>query len=203
VERKDTPMEKSLFLLGGVAWINLANTIYLDQNKKKDLLQDTVATLKWLEANELLREIDQKHLKKPNAIQELAEVLRLLRQTFREIIHEIVQTATLFEQVTEQLEKWVGNLSIVPKLTKIDQKLSLQYEGATTTDHVCYQLITSLIQTLNRISFDRIRKCEHEECILYFADTSKGGKRRWCSMEYCGNRQKAAKFYEKKKKKKV
>ena len=46
---------------------------------------------------------------------------------------------------------------------------------------------------------DYLRKCERTECILYFYDTTKNHKRRWCSMAVCGNRAKAAKFYEKKK----
>lgn len=46
---------------------------------------------------------------------------------------------------------------------------------------------------------DYLRKCERTECILYFYDTTKNHKRRWCSMAICGNRAKAAKFYEKKK----
>lgn len=44
-----------------------------------------------------------------------------------------------------------------------------------------------------------LRKCEREECILYFYDTTKNHRRRWCSMAICGNRAKAAKFYHKKK----
>ncbi|MFL1429157.1 MULTISPECIES: CGNR zinc finger domain-containing protein [unclassified Nocardiopsis] len=39
---------------------------------------------------------------------------------------------------------------------------------------------------------DRIRRCGHPDCVLYFFDTSKNGTRRWCSMAGCGNRAKAA-----------
>ena len=39
---------------------------------------------------------------------------------------------------------------------------------------------------------DRLRRCEHPGCVMLFIDTSKNGKRRWCSMETCGNREKAA-----------
>lgn len=42
---------------------------------------------------------------------------------------------------------------------------------------------------------DRLRSCEHEDCTLWFLDTSKGGRRRWCSMESCGNRAKARRHY--------
>ncbi|MFM9369269.1 CGNR zinc finger domain-containing protein [Streptomyces sp. Da 82-17] len=37
---------------------------------------------------------------------------------------------------------------------------------------------------------DRIRVCGAENCALIFADTSRAGRRRWCSMERCGNRNK-------------
>lgn len=36
----------------------------------------------------------------------------------------------------------------------------------------------------------RLRHCEGEGCSLAFYDTSRNGKRRWCSMEICGNRHK-------------
>ncbi|MDE3720434.1 CGNR zinc finger domain-containing protein [Nocardiopsis sp. N85] len=42
---------------------------------------------------------------------------------------------------------------------------------------------------------DRIRRCAHPDCVLYFYDTSKNGTRRWCSMAGCGNRAKAARHH--------
>ncbi|MFJ6610528.1 CGNR zinc finger domain-containing protein [Streptomyces sp. NPDC091289] len=36
----------------------------------------------------------------------------------------------------------------------------------------------------------RIRTCGAHDCRLLFVDTSRPGKRRWCSMERCGNRHK-------------
>jgi predicted RNA-binding Zn ribbon-like protein len=38
----------------------------------------------------------------------------------------------------------------------------------------------------------RIRRCDSADCGRWFVDTSKGGRRRWCSMATCGNRAKAA-----------
>ncbi|MFC5665085.1 CGNR zinc finger domain-containing protein [Kitasatospora misakiensis] len=37
---------------------------------------------------------------------------------------------------------------------------------------------------------DRIRECGADDCYLLFVDTSRPGRRRWCSMERCGNRHK-------------
>ncbi|MDT0309152.1 CGNR zinc finger domain-containing protein [Streptomyces sp. DSM 44917] len=36
----------------------------------------------------------------------------------------------------------------------------------------------------------RVRECAGENCALVFVDTSRPGRRRWCSMERCGNRHK-------------
>ncbi|MDT0346712.1 CGNR zinc finger domain-containing protein [Streptomyces litchfieldiae] len=37
----------------------------------------------------------------------------------------------------------------------------------------------------------RVRMCSAERCHLMYVDTSRPGRRRWCSMETCGNRHKA------------
>ncbi|WP_208607393.1 CGNR zinc finger domain-containing protein [Streptomyces curacoi] len=37
---------------------------------------------------------------------------------------------------------------------------------------------------------DRIRECGAHDCYLLFVDTSRPGRRRWCAMEHCGNREK-------------
>ena len=40
----------------------------------------------------------------------------------------------------------------------------------------------------------RLKACAQPDCVLVFTDTSKSGRRRWCSMDTCGNRNQAATF---------
>jgi predicted RNA-binding Zn ribbon-like protein len=42
----------------------------------------------------------------------------------------------------------------------------------------------------------RVRECAADDCALLFVDVSRGGRRRWCSMQACGNRAKARGFRE-------
>jgi predicted RNA-binding Zn ribbon-like protein len=42
------------------------------------------------------------------------------------------------------------------------------------------------------VEASRLRRCASPRCGAWFVDTSKGGRRRWCSMARCGNREKAA-----------
>ncbi|MEV7776027.1 CGNR zinc finger domain-containing protein [Kitasatospora sp. NPDC086791] len=56
------------------------------------------------------------------------------------------------------------------------------------------QLVSTLardaIALLTGPHADRIRECGAHNCRLVFVDTSRPGRRRWCSMERCGNRHK-------------
>ena len=45
----------------------------------------------------------------------------------------------------------------------------------------------------------RVRQCGDAECGWFFVDSSRAQKRRWCSMEVCGNRNKARRFYSRQK----
>ncbi|TMR04822.1 hypothetical protein ETD83_07980 [Actinomadura soli] len=42
---------------------------------------------------------------------------------------------------------------------------------------------------------DRLRHCAGADCVLWFLDTSRNGRRRWCSMTGCGNRAKVNAHY--------
>ena len=48
---------------------------------------------------------------------------------------------------------------------------------------------------LDRREFGRLKLCPGENCGWMFIDESKNRRRRWCSMEVCGNRAKAKRFY--------
>ncbi|MHC0433922.1 CGNR zinc finger domain-containing protein [Streptomyces sp. O3] len=42
------------------------------------------------------------------------------------------------------------------------------------------------------VARSRIRQCEGDHCPLVYLDTSRGRRRRWCSSEVCGNRERVA-----------
>jgi predicted RNA-binding Zn ribbon-like protein len=53
--------------------------------------------------------------------------------------------------------------------------------------HACALAVERLLVNEDRAT---IRKCGAGDCGVFFLDTSKGGRRQWCSMKSCGNRQK-------------
>ncbi|RII19821.1 CGNR zinc finger [Streptomyces sp. YIM 130001] len=42
------------------------------------------------------------------------------------------------------------------------------------------------------VARSRVRRCEAVNCPLVYLDTSRGRRRRWCSSEVCGNRERVA-----------
>jgi predicted RNA-binding Zn ribbon-like protein len=42
------------------------------------------------------------------------------------------------------------------------------------------------------LACDRLRRCEGVNCLTVYLDTSRGRRRRWCSSEVCGNRERVA-----------
>jgi len=42
---------------------------------------------------------------------------------------------------------------------------------------------------------DKVKRCANPECGWLYLDDSRAGRRRWCSMQACGNRAKARRHY--------
>ncbi|MFB6839337.1 CGNR zinc finger domain-containing protein [Streptomyces sp. NPDC056361] len=61
--------------------------------------------------------------------------------------------------------------------------------GATGTGLLA-TVARDAVELLTGPHADRIRVCGADDCALLFADTSRPGRRRWCSMDRCGNRHK-------------
>lgn len=42
------------------------------------------------------------------------------------------------------------------------------------------------------VAWTSVRQCERDNCPIVYLDTSRGHRRRWCSSEVCGNRERVA-----------
>jgi predicted RNA-binding Zn ribbon-like protein len=62
--------------------------------------------------------------------------------------------------------------------------------------HLLVAIAESAARLLSEGDLALLRKCQNPRCILYFYDTTKNHRRRWCSMAGCGNRAKVAAFYQ-------
>jgi len=63
-------------------------------------------------------------------------------------------------------------------------------QDAPTVAALVASLARDAVDLLGSPLADRIRECAAEDCALLFLDTSRAGRRRWCSMATCGARAK-------------
>jgi predicted RNA-binding Zn ribbon-like protein len=64
-------------------------------------------------------------------------------------------------------------------------------------DRVVWSVARDAADLLTTGRLDRLRECPGPDgCGWLFYDTSRNGRRRWCSMEGCGNRAKGRRYYD-------
>lgn len=88
-------------------------------------------------------------------------------------------------------------------LASFTQETPLYFDGRFNplpssggTEGLLALLSFDLLQAFENGVFSKLKKCESSLCYAFFIDSS--GKRKWCSMEVCGNREKARRHYAKK-----
>jgi predicted RNA-binding Zn ribbon-like protein len=68
--------------------------------------------------------------------------------------------------------------------------------GAQVLDQLLWPIIRSAVDLLTAPEVRRVRVCPGlDDCGWLFLDSSKSGRRRWCSMESCGSRAKMRRYY--------
>ncbi|HEY2203422.1 MAG TPA: CGNR zinc finger domain-containing protein [Pseudonocardia sp.] len=60
--------------------------------------------------------------------------------------------------------------------------------GAGLADELALLTGTAVLAVLRTLGPDRFRRCASPDCAGVFVDTSRGGRRRYCEPEVCGNR---------------
>jgi predicted RNA-binding Zn ribbon-like protein len=63
-------------------------------------------------------------------------------------------------------------------------------------DSLIWPIVLAAAELLASDSRTQIHECAGEGCGWLFLDTSRNRRRRWCTMESCGNRAKARRFYQ-------
>lgn len=65
-----------------------------------------------------------------------------------------------------------------------------------TPEALLLPIAAAIADVIAHEDFRKIRACDGHQCTLFFADHTRGGTRRWCSMAVCGNRAKQAALRE-------
>ncbi|MEU1518446.1 CGNR zinc finger domain-containing protein [Streptomyces sp. NPDC005811] len=87
----------------------------------------------------------------------------------------------------EAINEAAARPAMAPAITPDGKR---QWAGTLTGTHLAATVARDAVELLTGPFAHRIRTCAAEDCHLIYVDTSRPGRRRWCSMEHCGNRHK-------------
>jgi predicted RNA-binding Zn ribbon-like protein len=91
----------------------------------------------------------------------------------------------------ELLNRWARQPTQTPQL---DSSMHQTWVGPDPARAALARLAAGAIELISGPDLARVRNCSSPTCSLLFIDRSRPGRRRWCSMERCGNRAKTARY---------
>ena len=185
-------------VVGGHPAADFANTLLM--TLKKDYLASYTAAVIWFHALALISEGERDSLLRiENDSREAMQVLSGLHE-LRSILHALIYAVA---------DGTPSDPSIVEQFRRLhaDAAAHLDLRWADEAGHFTLDILSDdprmLLWRMTRLAADlvtaqrhgRLRSCARRPvCDWVFLDTSKGGRRRWCTPHICGNRERLKTF---------
>lgn len=130
----------------------------------------------------------------PKSDKELHETILGFRGALRRIVLAAVEN-------TAPMEVDVAYLNRVTTQAGRQAPVNISEGAVSLTPHLPLTgaiALSAIALLTDRREISRVKKCPGGGCGWLFIDESANGRRQWCSMEMCGNREKARRHYAKK-----
>ena len=198
--------EQIFDLTGGLLCLDFANTVEdRTEIQPHELLKSYNDLVLWSQQADELTEQEAQQLSE-KAEQRPSEATRVLeravevREAIFRIFKAIAEDASPEDEDLVVLSAAVADAQhhaqIVPKASGF----IWDWIGrAVDLDCMLWPVVQSAADFLTSDELNTLRVCASDSCDWLFIDTSKNHSRRWCNMKSCGNREKARRFYTRKK----
>lgn len=176
--------------------VDLLNTVIAVDGRVLDLLVGADDVIDWSDAAGVVACRDWS----VTASRGEPAAIRAIRETFRRGLERWSRTGGVSRGLIVELNRLLGldpQRLLVTRGTgrSVDVRaVSLGSPNARLQGAVA----RSALELISRGDHRRLRHCANPVCVLQFYDTSKAGRRRWCSMETCGARSKMRSYYTRK-----
>ena len=196
----------NLELVGGRLCLDFANTVSTRiESLRREYLTCYADLVEWSRHAGVLTDRDAQRLRHESLRRpaEAAAVLNqaiMLRETIYRIFSAIARqqapTANDMSVLNTALSEILGRLRVLPS----GEGFEWQWvEDLHALDVMLWPIVRSAADLLTSTDLGRVRQCARREgCDWLFIDTSKNQSRRWCSMSMCGSRDKARRYYQRK-----
>lgn len=195
-------MALDAYFLAGHPALDFANTLAAPEGTPVDFIPDGMALLKWLVRAELIAKATAEEAGKRFSAKRLNDVAaeaRVLRNKLR---------GMLPMQASNKLPKhFIGVLNRILAAGGSYSQIELRggrvglvgQFSISEPERLLLPIAASIADLLAHVDPATIKACANNQCILWFVDRTRGGRRLYCSAAICGNRHKVAAFRARKK----
>jgi len=182
--------KKGVFLASDPA-LDFLNTEWPTSSGKEDFFQTDEDVFTWLRQAGLASD----------GVEEIRPTGALLRaaRALRSVLRNLVESrkagkvpdffdlnAFLVAAQSHPQLVWTKSKSIALKTVR----------AANTAEQILAPVAVKAAELFSTADFRRVRRCDEQTCVHWFLDTTRPGRRRWCSMATCGNRLKVKSYRE-------
>jgi predicted RNA-binding Zn ribbon-like protein len=192
--------DHSFYFVGNLLCLDFVNTEIIAQGERVDLLTGFGDFVRWLQAATLLAPDEARSAEKRWGDASTGKAAYhegiLLRNALRTMAERLAAGKSADRTILEQINRVLASR---PTYRQVEMKgskfVSRQHTVSESARHLLVPIAESAAWLLEHGDTSLLRRCENPDCILFFYDTTKNKRRRWCSMDACGSRAKAAAYY--------
>jgi predicted RNA-binding Zn ribbon-like protein len=195
--RQTSDERDGFFFLGNHLALDFLNTRPVINDEPVELLPDFTSLVCWFQAAGLLTDPQARWLRHrwggSAKAGKTVEDIRQLREKLRSQVIAWEENKPVQPAFISELNRLMNYYPMRTRLSSDGSQptTELWFEPKTPQD-LFAPLAYGVAILFSKVDSNRVRKCAN--CVLHFHDTSKKGTRRWCSMQFCGNRAKVASY---------
>ncbi|KAB7613250.1 hypothetical protein F9L33_11625 [Amylibacter sp. SFDW26] len=173
--------------IGNDTALDFVNTLVAYKDAPLDLIPDAAKFDGWLKAAGITP-------KRTFSMDEMQAIYGL-RTAMKAVFDARMSDKTPSAQDIATIDAYVASYTPNLQLTYVNKTFTLRPRDEELEPHaILGKLAQMAAELLASVADGTLKNCSNPECVLVYKDTSRGSKRRWCSMKTCGNRAKVAAF---------
>ena len=187
--------------------LDFANTVdWHASDHPEELLNSYIDLVKWAgdfsvlsleEARDLIAEADRHPEAASKALKHAVMLRDSVYNIFSAIAHGGQPEGADLSRLRETWGRAVGAAQLVP----YGERFAWTWSGGRTAlEQMLWPVARAAVDLLLLGRLSQVGQCADDRgCGMLFIDTSRNHSRQWCSMDTCGNRAKAQRYYQRKK----
>jgi predicted RNA-binding Zn ribbon-like protein len=182
--------------------LEFANTITIQHHKRVDLIENPEELKQWFLEKNLLTAGELPELNHKWGTHEqkrLTQTAQNFRDQLRIMAEQITAKKEIPSAVVEIINELLSQQNAYISLIKTRSGFEIRnHRDLERLEQLLVPIAESAVALLCNGNPALVKKCSNPECTLFFYDSTKNHRRRWCSMQTCGNRMKVDAYWKRK-----